>query len=1255
MFVRKSLASPNFGLVAVVLFLASASAGAQPDRLSGPIHPGHRQLLQGNHRPGLDARFDRGAVDPSFELGSLTLRARPSASQQAALDQLLAEQQDPLSPNYHHWLTPEEFADRFGLSHNDLAKVTAWLQSAGFRVGYVPPSRNFVAFSGTAAQVQRAFATEIHNYQVNGEPHFANTTDPSVPADLAPLVTAIHGMDDFKLKPMTHQLKLAPENTSGSGSYYLAPDDFATIYDLGPLYSAGYNGTGQKIVIVGDCHIGLSDIEQFRSTFGLPPSDPQLVLVPTSPDPGSSDSNGCGEATLDVDWAGAVARNAQIIYVYATDAYSAFQYAIGQNLAPVLSVTFGGCEQGISGPALDALRQLAQQANAQGITWLAASGDAGPAGCDPNFGPAPAAQGLAVFQPASVPEVTAVGGTEFNDSSASAYWGSSNSTTGASALSYIPETAWNETTSTELAASGGGISAHFPEPSWQYPVNAPGFGMRTVPDVALNAAQHDGYLVFFNGQRVSYAGTSAPTPPFAGLVALMNQYQVANGIQMQPGQGNINPKLYSLFQSKPAAFHDITIGSNIVPCKAGTTGCTTGQFGYTAGPGYDLVTGLGSVDAAVLIDNWSNTGVATSTSVSANPPTVAPGAGTQVTATVMAAAGSRTPSGAVDFTLNGTSLGSATLVGSGPVATASLALAGSQLNANPATISALYNGDLNFTPSSGSVTVAVGAPVISGISPASVAAGSTSLTLTVNGTGFTQGAVVWWNSTPLSTIVASATQLMATVPSNLRASPGMASVTVSLGGAWVSNPASFAITPQITAATVGTSIPHLATGGGYVTGIYVVNNSSASASVEIQFHDDTGAAIAVPFSGLGAISVLSDVIAPNGSKYYETTAPVSGQISGSGIVSSDPSIELQVLFRRSGSDNSYYEAAIPTSTGLNELVIPFDDTTFAAANEQIFTGLAIANLDSANSANITCTARDSSGSVIAGALTVPALNPLGHWAGYQFPPLAGLRGSIDCASNTKISAIGLRALGGNSISTLPILPVSASPVSGIVSQLPHVAAGAGLVTGISVVNTANQNANFSIAFYDDQGHPLPLQFNGSTTATTVLSGALPPHGEVYYETSGTETVSVTGSGAINADSPVGFQVLFRRLGSDGSYYEAAVPTSQGSNQVEVPFDDSTFIAAQEQIYTGLAIANLDPANGATVACTAWSSAGAVIPGAVNLPAPLAPLGHWAAYQFPLLIGHKGTLSCTSNTKIGSIGIRALGPNAISSLPVVGIH
>jgi subtilase family serine protease len=287
---------------------------------------------------------------------------------------------------------------------------------------------------------------------------------------------------------------------------------------------------------------------------------------PGSPNPGSSNTGDCVEAYLDVEWAGAVARNATVVYVYATSVYVAVSYAISQNLAPVVTYSFSSCEQNNSASSLSQFQLMAQQANAQGITWVASSGDSGAAGCDANFSAPPATHGLAVRVPASVPEVTAVGGTEFDEAGVN-YWGRINSSTSASALGYIPETAWNETASSgALAASGGGLSTYFPEPAWQSALGVQSSSMRAVPDIAFTAAGHDGYWIYAVGKWGIVGGTSSGTPSFGGMIALLNQYQVANGLQTQAGQGNINPDLYGLFQNAPSAFHDITTGDNIVPC-----------------------------------------------------------------------------------------------------------------------------------------------------------------------------------------------------------------------------------------------------------------------------------------------------------------------------------------------------------------------------------------------------------------------------------------------------------------------------------------------------------------------------------------------------------------------------------------------------------------------------------------------------------------------------------------------------------------
>ena len=142
-------------------------------------------------------------------------------------------------------------------------------------------------------------------------------------------------------------------------------------------------------------------------------------------------------------------------------------------------------------------------------------------------------------------------------------------------------------------------SLFFPQPQWQTAAGVSDKNARAVPDVALTAAFHDGYTIITNGSAAPVSGTSAASPVFAGIVALLNQYERSNG------QGNINPNLYRLARAQTNVFHDITTGNNIVPCVIGTPDCTTGSFGYYAGPGYDLVTGLGSVDAYNLVTEWN--------------------------------------------------------------------------------------------------------------------------------------------------------------------------------------------------------------------------------------------------------------------------------------------------------------------------------------------------------------------------------------------------------------------------------------------------------------------------------------------------------------------------------------------------------------------------------------------------------------------------------------------------------------------------
>ncbi|HEY5161976.1 MAG TPA: S53 family peptidase, partial [Terriglobales bacterium] len=511
------------------------------DRITQRIDDGRQAVLRGSVHPLAQPQYDQGRLSPATVLSRMVMTFSRTPAQQADLENLLREQQDPSSPSYHQWLTPEQYAGRFGLSESDLAQVTDWLQSQGFTVVETARSRTYVAFQGSVGQIDSALHTEIHRYLVHGEEHFANSAEPALPAALAGVVQGFRGLHDFRPHPRGISIRsLRPRFTSDiSGNHFLAPDDFATIYNLQPLYSLGIDGTGQKIAVSGQSDILLSDILTFRSVSGLPPNTPQVILVPGSGDPGVV-SGDVVEASLDLEWTGAVARNATLIFVNSGNgAFDSLYYAIDQNLAPVLSNSYGDCEQNFSAAELNSMVTSGQQANAQGMTIVSASGDLGAADCDystkPNITITIATKGLTVDVPASIPYVTGVGGTTFNEGSG-AYWSATNNSKNGSALSYIPEVVWNDTAADianggTFAASGGGASSAFPKPSWQTGPGVPNDNARDVPDISLAASvDHDGYLICSQGACVNgyrdantfldvVGGTSAGAPAFAGMVA----------------------------------------------------------------------------------------------------------------------------------------------------------------------------------------------------------------------------------------------------------------------------------------------------------------------------------------------------------------------------------------------------------------------------------------------------------------------------------------------------------------------------------------------------------------------------------------------------------------------------------------------------------------------------------------------------------------------------------------------------------------
>ncbi|MGB8769596.1 MAG: S53 family peptidase, partial [Candidatus Korobacteraceae bacterium] len=621
---KLSITVRALGLLALACLVSFSPARALADRIPQTIDNATIWRVKGSVPPLARPESDRGPVDAALPMQGMRLVFRLTPAQQSSLDMLLQQQQDRASANYHKWLTPEQYADRFGLSIADIQRAAQWLRQQGFADVTSARSRTGIAFSGSAAQVESAFHTPIHQYVVNGNAHYANTSEPSLPSAFRGVVLGITALNDFRPRPHGIIKQVHPNFTSDiSGNHFLAPDDFATIYDIQGLYGSGITGTGQTIAVMGQSdlskdsnHGNQYDVVTFRTVSNLPTANLQVLLVPGDNDPGIV-ANDVDEANLDVEWAGAVAKNASLIYVNSQNAlFNALQYAVDQNLAPVITISYGLCEAQLSPSDINTLTTLAQQANAQGQTIVAPSGDSGAADCDYSGDPSnpvkSATHGYAVDMPASLPYVTGMGGTEFSEGDATGatqYWSGTNN---GSALSYIPEMVWNDTVSDgSLAASGGGVSKLFSKPSWQTGAGVPADGRRDVPDLALSSsADHDGYLICsqsscVTGYRKSdqtltvIGGTSAAAPTFAGIVALIAQ-------ETNDRQGNVNQFLYSLATSSPNAFHDITTGNNMVPCTAGSTDCpASGMIGYNAGPGYDLTTGLGSVDAAALVATWN--------------------------------------------------------------------------------------------------------------------------------------------------------------------------------------------------------------------------------------------------------------------------------------------------------------------------------------------------------------------------------------------------------------------------------------------------------------------------------------------------------------------------------------------------------------------------------------------------------------------------------------------------------------------------
>ena len=682
----------RFTILSVVLLGLSTLAAAQQRYIRPlvhePVDDRQRVVLKGNVHPLARPQFEVATAPPDLPMQRMLLVLKRSPEQETALLKLLDDQQDKSSPQFHKWVTPEQFGQQFGPADSDIQAVTSWLQGHGFEVAQVSKGRTLIEFSGTAAQVQEVFHTPIRKYMVKGEAHWANASDPEIPDALAPVVAGVNSFHNFYKKT---QLGLSPERgrlttspgaqpqvTFSDGTHALGPADYRVIYNATLTLSNGINGEGQTIAVVARSNLygGGQDVYDFRNIFGGFGGGLNIIL--NGPDPGDLGGGEEAEATLDASWAAVMAPNAVVDFVVsagtnATDGiFLSESYIIDNNLAPVMTESFGGCEFGVPSAEAQAISAMAEQAAAQGITYIVSSGDSGAEGCD-NQGESVATGPISVNLLASTPFTVAVGGTQFNENGqASAYWKTVNGSDGLTVKSYIPENVWNQSCSSaqcganaNILAGGGGASTIFSKPSWQSGVTGiPTDGARDLPDVSLTAAGHDPYLLCYEGSCqtgfvATVFGTSASAPSFAGIMALVNQKTGSR-------QGQANYVLYRLAAAEnlsqcngskttalPALtciFNDVTVGNNAVP---GETGYGTPTAKYKSTVGYDLATGLGSVNVQNLVNQWGSIAfTATTTTLALSPTTFTHGADVNVIIAVAPTSGAGVPTGDVSLLTN---------------------------------------------------------------------------------------------------------------------------------------------------------------------------------------------------------------------------------------------------------------------------------------------------------------------------------------------------------------------------------------------------------------------------------------------------------------------------------------------------------------------------------------------------------------------------------------------------------------------------
>jgi pseudomonalisin len=934
-----------------------SSSPVQADRVAA--HPDLRATtaLRGHVPAWVVSANDLGAA-PADSLLRLTFLLSRSPEMQASFTQLLRDQQDPGSPHYHQWLTPQQVGEQYGPTQHDLDALTSWLDSQGLKVLRTGPSRIVVDVAAPASTVASALATSFHRFSVNGKIRTSAIVDPSIPAAFASIVTSISGLADTDIRPMVRGQAMTMGANSGStgdqpqftysanGNHYITPGDFATFFDMKPVYSAGYTGAGQKIAIIGRSRVAPTDISAFESNTGLTTNLPNVIIPTNGADPGTTNDGDQMEATLDVERVIGTAPAIQADLVVSSNAgggiYAAASYEVETVLDPVMNISFGACEayNGASGVSLwDA---LFSQAASEGISVFVSSSDSGAAGCDIQFATPPAYQFLSINYICASSYATCVGGTEFVEGpNSSQYWSATNGAGLASGIEYIPEGVWNEPGSIGpyvASSGGGGASVYIPKPVWQTGTGVPADNARDVPDVSFPSASHDAYYGCYaagNGDCLAnqfyfFYGTSAASPAMAAVTALLNQ-------KMGGSQGNLNPLLYHLAASNPNVFHDATPATiNGGVCSIGTasvcnnstpsaTGLTGGLAGYALTTGYDQATGLGSLDVA----NFVTAAAAAPKTVSAptiltlnpSPTSISDTQTASFTASVTSKTGG-TPTGTVQFYADGNALGAPVVVDASGVATASAVPFPS---AGRYFISAVYSGDNSYA----SVTAAGYSLTVTGLSSATQltvvnttipvgSAGTFALTVSAaSGSLVPTGAVRLVVNGGIYTVPL--INGAATSPSIRFATVGNYTLTASYQGDSVFSPSSSSGTVTVQRLPSGLQLSDssgsIGIGGGISSSIVIPNVSGSTAPAAtgtVQLYSN-GVALGEPFALPQALGLTAQESSPvnifSAAGTYTITAMYSGDANWTPATA--PGIPLTVL-----ATSAFYQLSVsrPTMT-----------------------------------------------------------------------------------------------------------------------------------------------------------------------------------------------------------------------------------------------------------------------------------------------------------------------------------------------------